>query len=326
MWCPIAQTAYGEEGIRTGGVAEDPAGGLGCERGERGIVNPTAFRQVVKPEAVESWRSWTPALLRPSEIVPEEDLRALVNACDATRDETTSRAEKARRDRESCWEALPLSSDFFAAAARQVHGFTAPDPKDPVVAKRQALPFYSGAYLVEITDRRAVRPLRSRFVQCTGGPALATSEVIPINWMSKRLHDLSDERSLQLKAAEVASYLCFFGENLGASGKIFKIVETDDDLPFVGSGVEYKKQVAECARPAYVWNRNPIKVRGLRAFLVDANVAWADAMFHSAFLVWTNGEVRMITDAPPMVLSLRTGALDLRNSTHYVYLREKVFQ
>lgn len=292
--------------------------------------------EAYRPKAAPVDAEWTPASIDRESLNPE--YRALFDVMlanidrdlEAVRDRALK--DRLRRTNSNPWREVivdgkpnraesRLSKRFLSLAEQTLFGFPPIKPGDEVQARAKALPFYREGELIDMVDRRAGHPRQAKFVLARA-PA-GGDEIRPVTWKSRLFHDLNSEQTLQIRGEDAVAYVELFCPHLTAEEGTFRIVESVDDLRWIGVDPAPRRKIAELIQPMMLWNRDgepaPIGERE-HCFFVSAHVVYGVSLFRALFVLQTTGEITMMNDSD-VYLNLPVTADKILEKTTFVYVR-----
>ncbi len=146
----------------------------------------------------------------------------------------------------------------------------------------QALPFYRGYQLCELTDLSAVPAARKYAVYKPG-------DVSVINWTNQTIYETNDKAPINLDARNVLAYVRFFFTYVRGRHGRFAIVESIDDIKWqVEPPLQGRKVMQEMLEPLTLIEQTPDGTFVLEAFMV-----FKDSLFKTRIHVKADGLVSM---------------------------------
>ncbi|WP_349368631.1 hypothetical protein [Salinarimonas sp.] len=301
-----------------------------------------ARRFPFRPQFRTDRMTWSPRQFREDSELPEAAADALLNAC-ADKPVTPRDLGDTDRDAFTILEWKPAGNldreRFMLAACRDLIGFEAFQPNDPVTLKMCRLSFYSDADFFELEDRRTGIAQLSRYVGRTGDSTSGVeyAELIAINWSGQLLHDLNEKFDLNLTINEIPAYVDFFCQSVEGKFGYFKIIQNPDDLNWLGEADAIKRAASEHIHNIEVYHDKFVEFEIRRHdpassnwqarlrnrwCLIRATVVYARALFISTFIVDQSGFIEMTTD-DEISDSLPIVPEKISFPSHYVYIQRK---
>lgn len=150
------------------------------------------------------------------------------------------------------------------------------------------IPFYDRVTLVRVRDRSWTQP-RLSFFYLTDGDNL-----FRLDGTSPPIHEVNAKAPIRLNRLNVVDYVRFFGFFVRGGEGPYYILESADDAALAPMPEDIRENlIKDIARPAKL---DGINERG--HFLVQAVVAYSNALFLANFVVQPTGLIEMASDEP----------------------------
>jgi tetratricopeptide (TPR) repeat protein len=191
----------------------------------------------------------------------------------------------------SAWRSLE-GSEFAAAVSH----FTAPEMRGTTLLKPEIqriretkLPFYENGKLLEAECQPHSGGLYLAAVLLIG------NQPFKLNGKSQPIHDANAAAPMHLDTPDdAAAYIKFFGSYIAGGAGPFRIVESDQEVPW-GPGISSEERglVSRALRPFVVWQQPRDD-----HWYATASVIYGNDVFHAKFDLARDGMVEMQGDQP----------------------------
>lgn len=151
-----------------------------------------------------------------------------------------------------------------------------------------ALSFYEQMFLLRVRDRNWTHPRRCLFYLWDD------NSLFRLDGTSPPIHEVNAKAPIRLDISNVIDYARFFGFFVRGEEGPFHVLESPDDLALGQMpGDTWKEVIKSTVRPARL---ESISERG--HFLVEAIIAYSNALFLANFDLHANGMIEMTADEP----------------------------
>lgn len=177
-----------------------------------------------------------------------------------------------------------LDSERAAKVLAEINPHLEPVPFNPesTTIRTQALPFYRGYQLCELTDLSAVPAARKYAIYKAG-------DVNVVGWTNQTIYETNEKAPVALDERNVRDYVRFFFTYVrGRHGK-FTIVESIDDIKWqVEPPLQGRKVMQDMLEPLTL-----VEHEKGGAFTLEAFMVFKDSLFKTRIHVQPDGMVSM---------------------------------
>jgi hypothetical protein len=180
------------------------------------------------------------------------------------------------------WQKIDAEKAARMLAEINPHLEPVPFSTDSTTVRCQALPFYRGYQLCELTDLSAVPAARKYAIYKPG-------DVNVVNWTNQTIYETNEKAPVALDARNVRAYVRFFFSYVRGRHGRFAIVETIDDIKWqVEPPLQGRKVMQDMLEPLTLVSENEDGSFTLEAFMV-----FKDSLFKTRIHVKPDGLVSM---------------------------------
>ena len=180
------------------------------------------------------------------------------------------------------WQKLDAEKAARILSEINPHLEPVPFSQESTTVRRQALSFYKGYDICELTDLSAIPAIKKFAIYKPG-------DVRVINWTNQAIYETNDKAPITLTERTVLDYVRFFFSFVRGRHGRFMIIETIDDIKWqVEPPLQGRKVMQEMLEPLQVVGQDPDGTFTLEAFMV-----FKDSLFKTKIHVKADGLVSM---------------------------------